>query len=171
MNQQEILSQIQPTFLKLREIIDASSDFFNRPPSYGGWTPGQCTRHIQMSIGGIAVLLDGQSDQKRLPANEKVPLIISIFLNFDKKFNAPEFIVPENKEFDPGRFRDFFQQMEKDLLATLNGLDLEYLVKGFEVPGMGPMTRLELLAFALFHTQRHIRQIEKMLEDFNASTF
>lgn len=171
MQVEALLNQIDPTFLRLREIIDASSDYFNRPPSYGGWTPGQAVRHIQMSVSGMPALLSAPSQERREPINQKVPQIIGVFLNFDQKYQAPGMIQPEEKEFDAHRFQDFFLNWEKSFKEAVAQNDLGYLCTGFELPGFGPMTRLEFVAFTLFHTQRHIDQIRRMLVDFNASTF
>ncbi|NMH29621.1 DinB family protein [Flavobacterium silvaticum] len=171
MKRDELLSQIQPTFIQLREVSDALRDQFNRPPSYGGWTPGQAVRHIQMFTGGMVRLITSDSDEKREPENEKVKQLVSIFLDPDNKFDAPEFIVPENKAFDIERFHSYFADFSSQLQAATQGNDLSYICKGFEIPGLGPMTRLEFVAFTVFHTQRHIRQLERMIVDFNASTF
>jgi hypothetical protein len=46
----------------------------------------------------------------------------------------------------------------------VNNLDLTLTCLGFELPRMGPLTRWEWLHFILFHTERHVRQLEKIYE-------
>lgn len=171
MERTEILGQIQPTYIALCEVIDALTDNFNRPPSYGGWTPGQVARHLQMSQAKLIQALEATSYETRHPENAKVAAIIGLFLNFDSKYDAPGFITPEDQEFDANRLRNFFSQLKNELSEKVPDLALDVVVPHFDFPHIGTLTRLEMIAFALFHTQRHIRQMEKMIADFNASTF
>ena len=74
---------------------------------------------------------------------------------------SPDFIVPDKRDF--GR---------KQIIGDLNNAfdvfrrraaeaQLNELVKGLP---LGPISKLEILHFTLFHTQRHLHQMNKICE-------
>jgi hypothetical protein len=107
-------------------------------------------------------LMYGKTTASLRDPAEKAAQIESIFMNFDSKYSAPEFIDPEFKDYDQQRFIEVFSRLEQNILKAEQNLDLTQICNDFELPGMGPMTRLEWIAFVNFHTLRHINQLEKM---------
>lgn len=165
MTQQEIIDHIRPTFDTLEQLIaQFGPESFNEIPFEGSWTAGQCVQHIKLSAGTIISVLEGNvADTSRDPA-EKLPVISEVFLNFETKMKSPDFIDPEMKIYDAERFAAFFAKFKPELHEAANRLDLTKTCLDFEVPSMGKMTRLEWIAFVLFHTQRHTHQLQKIRE-------
>jgi hypothetical protein len=48
------------------------------------------------------------------------------------------------------------------LAEAVKLLDLSVICLDFELPGMGMLTRLEWIDFYVFHTRRHIVQLERI---------
>jgi hypothetical protein len=46
-------------------------------------------------------------------------------------------------------------------------LDLSKTCQGFQLPGSAAFTRAEWIWFAIYHTQRHTRQLKNILEVIN----
>jgi hypothetical protein len=84
------------------------------------------------------------------------------FLNFNIKMQTPDFILPS----DEGKDKQSMMQSLKDVFAGLGRVaqtrDLLAGCLDFDMPTIGPMSRLEWLSFAVVHTQRHIWQLKKM---------
>lgn len=161
--QRDITNQIVPTFDRLIEVISGFDDeSFNAIPFEGSWTAGQCAQHIKLSGGRIIDVLEGRIEKTSRDPEEKAGQIAAIFLDFDTKRKSPEFIDPTMKTYDVQRFNDFFRKFKADLDEAANRLDLSQICLDFEIPGLGAMTRFEWIAFVLFHTQRHVRQLEKI---------
>lgn len=159
----DIVNQIAPTFDRLIEVISGfDHESFNAVPFEGSWTAGQCVQHIKLSGGTIIDVLEGSVEKASRDPEEKVAQVAGLFLDFDTKMKSPEFIDPEMKTYDAQRFINFFSKFKINLDEAANRLDLSQVCLDFEIPGFGPMTRFEWIAFVLFHTQRHVRQLEKI---------
>ncbi len=55
----------------------------------------------------------------------------------------------------------------KDLTHTFQGTDLSQIMN---LSVFGDITKVELLYFVLYHTQRHIHQLKNILEDLRAKS-
>jgi len=160
---EELKAQIAPTFNNMVKAIQRfSHSGFNAIPFEGSWTPGQIAAHVKMSVQGIPELFTSETRPANRKADEKVQMVADVFLDFGKKYDSPEAIVPKQKEYDQERFIAFFSEYSDALQAMVSQLDMSEICLGFEIPGFGPMTRLEFLSFVLFHTQRHTHQMEKI---------
>jgi hypothetical protein len=94
-------------------------------------------------------------------ADEKIPMFRKTFLDFSSKMKAPEFIVPEEKTYDKQTSIEALKNAFKQLKETADKADVNEMVEGLP---MGTVTKLELLHFVLYHTQRHLHQLKKICE-------
>lgn len=155
--------QVQPTFEMVTIAIGSFSEpSFNEIPFEGSWTAGQVAQHIKLSVGNMLGLLNGNTEESQRPADQKVQQVADVFLNFGIKMKSPEFIIPQMKQYDQQRFMAFYEDYSAQLQLAAAKLDLTEICIDFELPGFGPMTRLEWLSFVLFHTQRHTAQLERI---------
>lgn len=156
-------------FSSIRVAIDQHIHLFssldecniNRVPFEGSWTAGQLLRHITKSTNALAnTMVSAKKSAGRNPS-QNVPNFKKTFLSTANKFEAPEFIVPENidykKENSIEELLQSFQKLEENAEHT----DLDDLVEGLP---FGPATKLEILHFVLYHTQRHLRQMQNICE-------
>jgi hypothetical protein len=146
------------------ELIDmlssGSEEQFNKVPFEGSWTAGHLVEHVTRSINGMgeALAMHGEiSDRK---PDERVPELKSMFLNFDTKMKSPPFILPTQDIYD--------KQMVMDKLknAIARFIETGYKVNSSELlslPPLGELTKLELIHFVLYHTQRHTYQLKNIL--------
>ena len=162
-NKNELLTQARQTFTALMETLEAfTPDNFNRVPPLGGWTAGQVAEHMLLSAGVVEVIA-GQTETTQRPADEKVGAIAAIFLDFSIKLQSPDFIIPAEKTYDQREMIDRLKTVWSKLKEGVRILNLNVLCTDFELPGMGRLTRLEWIWFYVFHTQRHLRQFNRLL--------
>ena len=87
-----------------------------------------------------------------------------IFLDFSTKFESPDFIIPAkifyHKEEIIRNVKTSFAQLNK----ISNTVDLSEAIVD---PALGEITKLEMLHFAIYHTQRHIHQLTKIAAVYN----
>ena len=95
---------------------------------------------------------------------EKIAGLKKAFLNFSTKMKAPEFVVPEAGPYEKQAAMDELNNSLKVLKEDSGKANLNELVEGLP---LGPTTKLELLHFCLYHTQRHLHQMEKIAEALN----
>lgn len=140
-----------------------NNEQFNTMREDGGWSGGMVAEHIRMSAGSMADALHGSTKDADRQADEHVPMLKKVFLDFETKMQSPPFVVPKEQEYD----RDEMLKVMEGIIAKLkNGLatlDMNKICTDFEVPKMGNLSRAELIAFATYHSMRHTHQMKNLL--------
>ena len=94
-------SEADQTFSELLNTFSGiGEEKINTVPFEGSWTPGQLAQHIVLSAGGFVNLLNGPVKETERSPEANVGMLRSLFLNFDTKMKSPDFIVPEQKNYD-----------------------------------------------------------------------
>nr|WP_121272803.1 DinB family protein [Pedobacter schmidteae] len=172
MNKQEIVTELQNTITTFQQLISSFDETeLNTQPFEGSWTPGQVAQHIIMANSGFGTLLNGPvKDAERAP-DAMLNNIKGIFLDFTAKYNAPEFILPEIKEYQKERLLQALEQIKTDISNTVSDLEqeLDKICLAFEIPGLGQLTRLEAVYFVIYHTQRHAQQLKNIKNSYLVS--
>ncbi len=155
-----IVELVVPVFEELLSLGGSfTDDRFNVKPAAGGWTAGQILQHIKLSAGNISTLLGSNTAETDRDPQEHIDQLRSIFMDFGSKMQAPAFIVPEDKHYDRDRMMAYFQSLKEEMAEIIENDDLSLTCLNFTMPGFPPFTRVEWLAFVMFHTQRHIHQL------------
>ncbi len=165
---QDQLDQTMATLLKALDAFDAHS--FNTIPFEGSWTAGQVADHVYKSVANIARVLNGNTQAPDRDPWQIKPLLEAVFLNYDKKLQSPEFILPGPGPFSKDSFVSLFRIVACDISGAAKELDLSQLCLDFQFPTVGYLTRQELIYFAIVHTQRHTHQLQKILNTFATQT-
>ena len=145
----------------LRTLSGFSEAQLNIVPFENSWTGGQVAEHLILS-GGVTGAIYGNTAPAHRQPDANVATIGGIFLDFSTRLNSPDFIVPRIAYYWKKDVLEKLQTIWTDCCNAAQTMDLSALCLDFELPGMGQLTRLEWLYFYCFHTQRHIRQLEKI---------
>jgi len=143
----------------LMKLLDESQ--VNTVPYEGSWTAGQLLSHVTKSINGLAGAMLKEARPAERNPGEKIAGLKETFLNFTNKFNAPDFIIPDAGPFQKQQTIDALDHAFKTLKVNADKADLNELVTGMP---FGDVTKLELLHFVLYHTQRHLHQMKKITD-------
>lgn len=150
------------TLLTTLGAFDAGT--INLAPSNGGWTAGQVGEHL-LKAYGFAELLEGNTEAPGRPAQEKIDQLKSIFLNFEIKLSSPPDILPSASPKDRDLLLQALTERIMQIRTAIGRKDLTGLCTAYELPVLGTLTRLEWIYFAIFHTQRHIRQLQNLMKE------
>jgi len=160
----EIITEFETT---LSEFITTLSSFsqeqFNTHPFEGSWTAGQVGEHVRKSLKRGVVLLTTNTKPSERPPDQLIEEIKNLFLNFSTKIKSPEFIIPAEMNYN----KDILIQElsgAKEIGKVAKPLDLSELCLSFAFPVLGHLTRLEIIHFYTYHTQRHIHQLKNIAE-------
>lgn len=160
---ENVVSNIEETFARLIGILsDFDQNQIDKIPFEGSWTAGQVGEHLVKGLSGMPRLVAGKTQKTNRPYDAKVKTIRDMFLDFDNKMTAPDFLVPTEKHHAKEALIEALQNIESELLAIAKKEDLSITCLGFELPGYGPMTVYEWIAFTTAHAQRHTLQLEKI---------
>ncbi|MEO6851016.1 MAG: DinB family protein [Mucilaginibacter sp.] len=156
------LNSTESELIKALEIFDDSN--INTVPFEGSWTGGQVAEHILKSLSFVAETVSGQAKSTERNPEEHIKQLSDIFLNMDIKMKSPDFIIPTN---EPKNKEALTLSLKKKLDAikeVAETKDLSETCTLFEMPGLGPLTRVEFISFAIFHTKRHTNQLNTILK-------
>ncbi len=133
----------------------------NTVPYKDSWTAAMLFRHVSKSLDAMSGALLTDSKPAERDPGEKIPELKKVFLDFSAKLNSPAFIVPENGPYE----KQFIYEELKNSLSRFKEsavyANLPDLVEGLP---FGPITKLEILHFVVYHSQRHLYQMKKICQ-------
>ncbi|MEP7371783.1 MAG: DinB family protein [Chitinophagaceae bacterium] len=162
LHREDLITPLQKTTDELVALLDLFSEkTINTVPFEGSWTAAQVADHITRSNTSItkALLLKGTAINRN--PGERIEELKELFLNFRNKLKSPDFIVPAQDIYERetviGHLKQSVQKMQ-EISTTTN------LSEMINHPAFGDITKFEVLHFVLYHTQRHIHQLEKIFQ-------
>lgn len=157
-----ILSEIENVSKDLVEVISSfSQDKLNTVPFEGSWTAAQVTDHIMKSTTAMERFLKRPGIATKRKPNERVGELKKIFLDFNTRLQSPDFILPSTDNFKIEVITENIKSCFEQLKQTGEKVNLSDMLKHLI---FGEITRLEILYFILYHTQRHIHQIKNIAQ-------
>ncbi|RXK62337.1 DinB family protein [Lacibacter luteus] len=144
----------------LHLLTTANEDALHFKPTARSWCIAQIAEHVLLSTNSVlkAMALKGSKSQ-RDPA-EKIEELQLIFLDFEKKYNSPEFILPTKDIYVKAVLLEEFETTHLALMQLLYKIDFDEMI---DHPAFGNISKLEIAHFVWFHTQRHLRQMNNCL--------
>jgi len=151
----DVISELTDLMLSVEEAK------VNTIPYDGSWTAPQLLRHVTKSINGMtkAMLMDAKPAERN--PGERIEELKKIFLNFSKKLTQPDFIMPEELIYEKQSSIEELNKSFNRFKESAVNANLDDLVVGLP---LGPITKLEIIHFVLYHTQRHLHQMKKICE-------
>ncbi|AYD46509.1 DinB family protein [Arachidicoccus soli] len=163
-NLQELKSNAITTFeifiQKLRSVDEA---VFNTIPFKNSWTVGQVAEHVLKFQSGVVRAFSNKKAAPNRAFDQYASIIKNMFLDFDTKMKSPEFVWPGNELIDKHSLNNKLENIAQKILNLIENEDLKLLCKGFMFPSIGELTGFELINFVIYHTQRHIAQLENII--------
>lgn len=164
-NKEELVSTTGGIFTELLEQYDSiGHDRINDIPYEGSWTANQLLDHVAKSTNGIASALMQDGKAPGRDAAERVPELKKIFLDFSNKMKSPDGIVPGNGSFEKEDVIDKLNIAFEELAKEAGHTNLDGLAEGLP---LGPITKLELLHFVVYHSTRHLEQMKRICSALN----
>ncbi len=148
-------------------IHPLSERLFNAVPFEGSWTAGQLLQHMIKSDSSILGGMKGDTvpTTGRI-GDEHISELEETFLDSGRKFNAPDFIVPEAVDYDKNELLAAFKKGREEIAGVLRSTNP--LDTCMAHPIFAGYTRLEMVSFITVHTIRHTRQLEKIIAALKA---
>ncbi len=102
--------------------------------------------------------MEGKKAQR--DAGERIAELKSMFLNYKIKFQSPDFIMPTAQNYEKNLLVADLKTSIERFKTAARRVDLFEIIN---LPDFGEITKLELAWFVLYHTQRHIHQLKKIV--------
>jgi dihydrofolate reductase len=156
----KLFESLDDTTSELLLLVSSFSEKqINEIPSRGSWTAAQVAEHITRSNKGIARALQKEGSITAGNADKRVQELKKVFLDFSTKFLSPEFILPTRDIYRKETLIDDLKKSVEQLKEVSSKVNLFETVNN---PPLGELTKLEMLHFVVYHTQRHIHQLKNI---------
>ncbi len=170
MNPDTLLSDLEENTQKLISSISSfSQDNFNTRPSPASWSGADVAEHLLLLDSMIGKVLRGPVKPSDGQFDRKIKMIESVFTDTKNTFPAPEFILPSAEAKDLKDLAGKLITVRNTIAETIPGTDLSELCLEMKSPGFGALTRYEWIYFTIYHTNRHILQLNKINKGLTAS--
>jgi hypothetical protein len=161
----DIFKEITAIQDELLHILESTTEeALNIIPFEGSWTAAQLADHITKSNNGMARALAMKGIFTERDPEPGIESLKKMFLNFENKFNAPEFIVPGKDHYNK---QEMINELRESMAYIKNEGSKADLSEIVDLPVLGTNSKLELLHFVLYHTQRHVQQLKKIKQFIN----
>jgi DinB superfamily len=160
---QEILNELQTTSTELMQLLSSCKrKQLNAVPLKDSWTAGQVAEHITKSNAFIVQSLNAEGNKTERKPDERVEELKKTFLDFTIKMQSPDFILPTQDTYQKETITADLKKSIKRVKDTGSKVNLYEII---DHPVFKEITKLELLHFVLYHTQRHIHQLKIILHN------
>ncbi len=149
----------------LNQFSKFNDQNFNVHPANGGWSAGEVAEHLLMLVKNVNRNLRARAVPAERSADEKVSVFVTVFDDYDRKFNAPEQIIPSTTPKDRTAMLKELDLQHRRLIEVVEEFDLTEICTGFNHPSLGAFTRLEWIYFIIRHAYRHIHQLNNLLAE------
>jgi len=161
LNTKELFISLDNASSKLLAMIAALSETkLNIIPFKNSWTGAQLATHVTKSNNSIAQALKMEAKPSERDPGERVQELKEMFLDFTIKFQTPDFILPTQDIYEKETLVTRLKRSNELLKEVAAKVDLSDIIS---LPAFGEITKLELLYFVLYHTQRHIHQLKNII--------
>jgi len=161
-DKKELLEVIDQVVFEVKQMsLSLDEEKINAIPYKDSWTAAQLLNHVTKSTRRMSqAMLEAAAPAERDPG-EKIPFLKEVFLNFSKKLSSPDFIIPEQGPYKKENVISEFEQSFHSLRENAKNAEMDEIVKGLP---FGTVTKLEILHFVLYHTQRHANQMKRITD-------
>ena len=156
-----LLTEIDEPVSQLLVLMSSLDETkINTVPYKDSWTAGQLFRHVTKSTNAMAKAMRMESRPAERDAGEKIPDLKKAFLDFSTKLKSPDFIIPEEGPYEKQAATEELNKSFAELRESTNKASLTDMADNLP---LGAITKLEVLHFVWYHTQRHLHQMKKIV--------
>ena len=159
----EIINELETALNKTTELLSGFDDNqINHSHSKDNWSAAQVGQHLLKSTTGMDELLYAPSKPADRKPDEGAQKLKELFLNFEIKMKSPDFIVPEDKDYNKSELINALEDTNKKMLEAIKDTDLTEIAPLPEGHPLKGSTKLEIIHFVTYHTMRHNHQIQNI---------
>ncbi|CAN5602439.1 hypothetical protein BH10BAC3_BH10BAC3_38330 [soil metagenome] len=157
----EVFALLDEPFSEMLGLLSLTNEpRLNTIPFKDSWTAAQVADHVTKSTSSIAKAMNIDATPTEKDPSERIEELKQMSLDFTVKFKSPAFILPTQNEYEKEAIIAKLNAAFDQLKDRANKVDLSEMISH---PAFGNITKLELLYFVLYHTERHLHQLKNIL--------
>lgn len=146
----------------LKTLNSLSEEQLNFYPTKG-WSAAQIGEHLLKSYTSVKTL-NGNTKKTARQIDQKVEPVKTLFTDFSIKMDSPTAILPSDEKISKNDLIDNLEDRIEQIKEVIQNKDLSLTCIDFSIPEYGEFTRLEWIWFNIYHTQRHVAQLENTIQ-------
>lgn len=163
MNKNLVKKDLKQSTSSLLDVLSRiPEEIFNTQPSQEGWSVGKVGEHLIKVETGTVRMFTGSAEASDRDPEQKIETIKDRMMNFETKMMAYGPIIPNDEPKEKTKVLEKLQDIRQQLLGFVDIQDLTETITAFEHPIFGSLTRIEWIYFNIYHSRRHVKQIEKI---------
>lgn len=156
--------EYQANTLDFITLIESTpGELFNIKVDDATWSVADNVEHIIRSEFGIIKLFNGPEEDTLHDIQENIDKMTVIFLNRDRKSNAPNMVAPTPGDKTKAELIQKFSSNREKTIELIDSQNLDKTCTLYKNPVFGFISRKEWLHFNMAHCTRHSMQIKEVL--------
>jgi hypothetical protein len=159
-----IISELDSSTKSITDkVTGLSNEKFNFRKEKGAWSIGDCLEHLVITEQSAKNILLGPVKYYNRDYDAKLSVVKKAFGDDTKKFAASILLLPSESSKIPEKMINDYIANREDIKKVVEKEDLTVLCDAFRHKLFGHFTRLEWIYFVIYHSERHARQIERII--------
>ena len=159
-DKKELITAIHVVLMQLAGFVQSlPEEQINKVPFKNSWTAAQLLAHVLKSVAGMAAAIGKPGKPAHREPTKRVIELKQVFLDVTKKLPSPEIVVPEQKNYYKHELIKELQSRLKKLKEVTATADVSEIAEGLP---FGEISKTEILHFLVYHSQRHLYQMNKI---------
>lgn len=156
----ELIARFESATSRLQQLLSSFNEQqINTIPFTGSWTAAQLGEHLRLSDASVLRALNGPATPSDRPPDAKAAELDTFFNDLSNKLDAPEITAPGAGPFEQKYLLSSLDDSRARLRKATGELDLSAVSCH---PILKEFTRLELVHFVVYHTERHLHQLQRI---------
>ncbi|KGO78939.1 hypothetical protein Q763_15615 [Flavobacterium beibuense F44-8] len=163
-----IISQLEKSFNETTQLLsEFNQEEINTIPFKDSWTAAQVGCHLLKSGTGTDNILTEPTQPVDRAPDKNAENLKKLFLDFENKMQAPDFIIPKDKVYDKEELIASLKELSKKTIEAAHKSNLSQTASLPDIHPLKGMSKLEMIYFLTYHTMRHNNQIKNIRKSLN----
>ncbi len=169
-DRKEINNYLKKTRTSLiKKIESLTDDQWRYKPNPETWSPAEIAEHILKAEAVVLKRVEGIVEKEYKPdqmlgSKEKAEEMIEFIVSRREKFKAPEPVSPSGSFESPEAFIEAFTQRRKETYEYVKSVKRPLKAYYENFGPIGEVNGYHWLLFISAHTERHVKQLDEVLE-------
>ncbi|MEI8278766.1 MAG: DinB family protein [Bacteroidota bacterium] len=161
----QIIADLDTNTQKLVASLSGfSPDEVIQKPNENTWSAAEVAAHLLRLDYAINRVLNAPSADASRPYDAKMDVFKNAMASIDRAFSAPESMIPSATPKNIQYILDQIKGEREKIKTTIRTTDLTQICLAFDHPYFGEFSKYEWIYFNISHTERHLKQLERIRE-------
>jgi len=162
---QEIITSLRQNTKEITDFVSSiESEKIHVNPAEDRWSIMQICDHLMSVDFGVYSLMASEGVEAKVDRESLLPRLQSVSLDRTIKVVAPPQLAPKGKTDTIEKFITKYPNVREKIIKSIESKDLSKVCDVFPHVVFGSMTYEEWIRFIMLHAQRHVLQMEEILE-------